>query len=528
MTASESEQLPAVAFGLKQQAMDEAPVGITISDLSLPDNPLVYVNDAFVRMTGYSKEFALGRNCRFLQGEDTDEEKIAEMARAVEERESVTVEVLNYTRTGEEFWNEVSIAPLRNGAGEVTHFVGFQTDVTDRKRAELAAETERENLAHLLDRINGLLEGVTSELVGAVNGNEVEHAVCACITETTPYAAAWIGKTDVTGERIEATGTADEEVGVVPGESIDLTEAEGVAEAIASGDLRVLQSDHVLPDDPGITGEVAVVPLRYGDAEYGALFAHARDVGSFNDRETAVLESLGRMVATALNAHESKRIISADNVVEIELLIRDRDFFFVDLADRSGSTIEYAGSVYREGSLITFVTTDGDPESITELAPDAPEISEASIVGEGGESALVELHVATESIVSELADRGAKTNAITATEREAHLEVELPAGADARSVVNRIQDRYPRTELRRYQERERPPTTKREFIANLEDRLTDQQFTALQRAYVGGYYDWDRGTNGDELAGSMGVSRPTFHQHLRAAERKLVEEFFEG
>jgi predicted DNA binding protein len=50
----------------------------------------------------------------------------------------------------------------------------------------------------------------------------------------------------------------------------------------------------------------------------------------------------------------------------------------------------------------------------------------------------------------------------------------------------------------------------------------------LQRAYVGGYYDWNRGTNGDELAESMDVSRPTFHQHLRAAERKLVEEFFEG
>jgi len=528
MTVSEAEQLPTVAFDLKEQAMDEAPIGITISDVSLPDNPLVYVNDAFVRTTGYSKEFALGRNCRFLQGEDTSEEKVAKMARAVEEREPVTVVVRNYTKDGEEFWNEVTIAPLRNEAGEVTHFVGFQADVTDRKRVELAVETERENLTHLLERINGLLEGVTSELVGAVNGNEIEGAVCTCITETTPYAAAWIGETDLTGERIEPTAAAEERAGLVPEGSIDLAVAERLAATIDAGELRVLPADEVIPDREPSASEIAVVPLRYGDAEYGALFVHAEKAGSFNDRETAVLASLGRMVATALNAHESKRIISTDNVVEIELLIRDREFLFVDLANRSGSTIEYAGSVYRDGSAIMFVTTDGDPETVAECARNAPDVSEASIVGEEGESALIELHVATESIVSELADRGAKTNAIRTIDGEAHVEIELPAGADARSIVRRIQERHPRTELRRYQERERPPTTKREFIADLEDRLTDQQFTALQRAYVGGYYDWDRGTNGDELAESMGVSRPTFHQHLRAAERKLVEEFFEG
>ena len=528
MTASEAEKLPTVAFDIKEQAMDEAPVGITISDVSLPDNPLVYVNDAFVRTTGYSRQFALGRNCRFLQGENTDEKKVAEMARAVEERESVTVEVRNYTRDGEEFWNEVTIAPLRNEGGEVTHFVGFQADVTDRKRAELAVENERENLAYLLERINGLLEGVTSELVEGVNRSEIEKAVCTCITETTPYAAAWIGETDVAGDRIEPVAMAGEATELVPESSVEIDDADGLSVAMETGELRVLNATRVFPDRRRSTDEVAVVPLKYGDADYGGLFVHAMDVGSFNDRETAVLESLGRMVATALNAHESKRIISTNNVVEMELLIHDQGFFFVDLATRSGSTIEYAGSVYREGSLNTFITTDGDAESVVELATDSPEIDEASVVGQEAGSALIELHVATASIVSELAEQGAKTNSITATDGEAHLEIELPAGADARSIVQRIKDRHPRTDLRRYQERERPPTTKREFIADLEDRLTDQQFTALQRAHVGGYYDRDRGTNGDELAESMGVSRPTFHQHLRAAERKLVEEFFEG
>jgi PAS domain S-box-containing protein len=518
------EQLPAVAFGVKERAMDEAPVGITIADASLPDDPLVYVNDAFVRMTGYSKEFALGRNCRFLQGEDTQQEPIAEMAKAVDEEVPVTVELRNYRQDGEQFWNEVTIAPLRNERGEVTHFVGFQADVTDRKQAELAVERERENLAALLERIDGLLAGVTSELVGAANREEIERAVCDCITGTTPYGLAWIGEVGLSGEALESNAIS----GVDASEDIriDLADAPDLADALESGELRVLPGDAVRPNRDA--GEVAVVPLTYGDTEYGALLVHADEAGTFNDRETAVLESLGRTIATAFNAHESKRIISTDNVVEIELAVSDRGFFPVDLAARSGSALEYAGSVYRDGSPTAFFTTDGDPEAVAELAVDSPDVTSVSVVGGDGESALLELQVEAGSIVAELAERGAKTNAITASEDEGRIEFELPVAADARSVVERIQDRYPDSELIRYQERARPPTTKREFIAGLEDRLTDQQFTALQRAYVGGYYDWNRGTNGDELAESMGLSRPTFHQHLRAAERKLVEEFFDG
>jgi len=526
MTASQWDQLPEASFEIKERALDEAPVGITISDTSHPDNPLVYVNDQFVRMTGYSKEFALGRNCRFLQGEETAEEPVARMARAVEKREPLTVEVRNYRKNGEQFWNEVTIAPLRNEAGEVTHFVGFQADITDRKGAELAVERERKNLSKLIERIDGLLESVSQELVSSVNRTEVEDAVCSCITETTPYDIAWIGRVDITGDHLESTGLSSTRPDVSE-LRIDLADAPDLRSAIDGDELRVLPEETVGMDDASGPGEVAVVPLRYGNTAYGALLVHADTMGTFNEREAAVLESLGRMIATAFNAHESKRILTTDSVVEIEFSVRDRAFFFVDLSARTGSTLEYAGSVYREGVPITFFTTDGDPETVAEMASESPEITEAIVMGDGKGSTLLEFHLGTESTVTELAERGAKTRSITATDGEGRIEIELPADADARSVVERITDSYPNTELVRYQERERPPTTKREFIADLEERLTDQQFTALRRAFLGGYYDRKRGTNGDELAESMGISRPTFHQHLRAAERKLVAEFFD-
>jgi len=137
---------------LKERAMDEAPVGITISDPSLPDNPVIYANAAFERITGYPVEEVVGRNCRFLQGEDTDPETVSRMRRAVDNWDPVTVELRNYRRNGEEFWNQVTIAPIYDEAGEPSHYVGFQQDVTDRKRAEESLETERDRLA-LLNQI---------------------------------------------------------------------------------------------------------------------------------------------------------------------------------------------------------------------------------------------------------------------------------------------------------------------------------------------------------------------------------------
>ena len=122
---------------LKNRAMDEAPVGILISDPDQPDNPAVYVNDQFTEMTGYPEASVLGRNCRFLQGEATRSEPVGELRAAVDAERPVSVELRNYRRDGTEFWNRVTVAPIENDAGEVTNYVGFQEDVTERKEHEL-------------------------------------------------------------------------------------------------------------------------------------------------------------------------------------------------------------------------------------------------------------------------------------------------------------------------------------------------------------------------------------------------------
>jgi len=135
---------------LKDRALASAAEGITISDFRLPDNPLIYANRGFEEITGYPPEESIGRNCRFLQGPDTDEESLEEIRAAIAEGRSCVVELLNYRRDGTPFWNRLSLTPLRDEGGEVTHFIGVQSDVTRRRRAEDALRETNS----LLERAN--------------------------------------------------------------------------------------------------------------------------------------------------------------------------------------------------------------------------------------------------------------------------------------------------------------------------------------------------------------------------------------
>ena len=123
-------------LAIKDRALAAAAEGITISDARLPDNPLVYINAGFERLTGYSSRSMLGKNCRFLQGSETDPVARNDIRRALKERKECTVEILNFRKDGTPFWNRLSITPVRDASGQVTHFIGIQSDITVSKVAE--------------------------------------------------------------------------------------------------------------------------------------------------------------------------------------------------------------------------------------------------------------------------------------------------------------------------------------------------------------------------------------------------------
>ncbi len=129
---------------LKERAMDEANVGIQITDATQDDNPLVYVNEGFEEQTGYDRDEVLGRNSRFLQGPDTDAATIETLRTAVANDEPVTVEIQNYRKDGSSYWNRLSLAPVHDDDGTLRNYVGIQQDVTERRRrTEMLEDRQR-------------------------------------------------------------------------------------------------------------------------------------------------------------------------------------------------------------------------------------------------------------------------------------------------------------------------------------------------------------------------------------------------
>jgi len=157
---------------LKERAMDKAPVGITITDPDREDNPLVYMNERFQEITGYT-ESVIGRNLRFLQGEETDPDTRAALREAIDADEPISVDIVNYRKNGERFWNKLDIAPVRED-GDVASYVGFQVDITDRKIRERRLDVLNRVLAHNMRNKMNVIEGHTSLLRDRYDGEPPE------------------------------------------------------------------------------------------------------------------------------------------------------------------------------------------------------------------------------------------------------------------------------------------------------------------------------------------------------------------
>ena len=128
------------------QILDTCVNGITLADPDQEDLPIVYANEAFELITGYSVEETLGRNCRFLQGDDREQEELEKIRCAIREHKSVTVTLRNYRKNGELFHNRFTIRPLFDREGRLIYFLGLQHDVTN----QVQAEEELERLNQLL------------------------------------------------------------------------------------------------------------------------------------------------------------------------------------------------------------------------------------------------------------------------------------------------------------------------------------------------------------------------------------------
>lgn len=524
------ERSYSVSASVKDRAMDVAPVGIVLSDPHTADNPLIYVNDTFVEITGYSREEIIGQNCRFLQGSETADEPVRHMREAIDAEEPVTVELRNYRANGDTFWNEVTIAPVRDESGDLLHFVGFQSDVTERKEAERALKKRTDELEHLIDRLDGLIHDITEELMHATSRDETEMAICERLAATNPYCFAWVGVLNPAEDTIEPTNWAGELDGLTS-EPLLGSVSSRLGAALETGDVESVTEKRHLQElgAPDSVAASAIIPLNYRTQQYGVLVVGSNTQQLLQTPEPAVLGALGRTIATAIHAAQTRRQLAEDTRVVAEFLIRTTDLTAIAIADQFDASLTYEGGIeQRDGSVSMFYTIDTVSQDFQQAVSAIDAVESITVLRTLTDRQLIEIRESPPCLVSWLAELGARVANLAIESSQARLELEIIQNVDARAIVDRIQDRYPQSELVAYRTEERPPQTRNDFVEQLNDQLTDQQRLALSRAFLSGFYDRQRSTTGEELAESMDISRATFHQHRRTAERKLIETFFDG
>ncbi len=519
---------------LARQTLDTLPLNIAILDA---EGTILFTNEAWDEFYGVGpSEYDDFVGVNYFDSMDTENDEYAKEALAGlrevidGERDLFTLEYPCHTPNQKQ-WFTMRAAPLPNhdeGSVVVAHI-----DITQRKLAEIETREKSQHLEHLMSRIDGLVSEVMEGVLQADTREEIEQTVCERLVDVGRYSCAWVGRIDMRTEALSPTASTSEYQGEV---EIDLERDDPAVRAVETGETQVVQDvttadlapahETTLLNEPGA---IACFPLVYGDSRYGSLTVGTADSGAFDERELAVLEVLSRTVSTAINAIEGRRIIATDSVVEMELVIRNEGLFFGDLSAALDCRLTYEGSVYEDdGSVVMlFVVEDADGSEVIEAARAHDGVESVTHVSEGTGESVIEFTVEEPPLVSELAERGAETTAITADDGAVRVTLELPASANPRAVIEQLTEQYPSTDLIARRERERSSQTKQELVADIEQRLTGRQRMAIQKAYLGGFFDWPRTISGEDLAESMDISPSTYHQHLRTAERKVLATLFD-
>ncbi|WP_436910943.1 PAS domain S-box protein [Halosimplex marinum] len=440
---------------------------------------------------------------------------------------------------GSRVWVQVSAAPLTDGDGADRVVVAVE-DITRQKDRERRLREQNEQLERL-DRINAVIRRIDQALVRATTRREIDEAVCEALAAADPYRSAWIG--DVSASSDEVTPRAH------GGDVADYLDAIAVTRSAEPGGRgpagrairsRSVQVTHDVNTDPAFEGvraaaaahgvrSAASVPLVYDGTIYGVLTVYADERGAFDDTEQDVLGELGATIGHAINAVTTRQALVADRVTELRLAVDDDRHFFSALSAALDCEVAFEGATVQADETFRYYLTvaGADPDDVLGFADGFAGVESARVVSVGpdGES-LLEATLDAESAFGVIADHGGAVRSASAAGGTCEVVAELPVAADVRAVVDALDEAFADIEVRAQRDRERDGSDAVASGPSFDADLTDRQRTAIETAYYAGFFEWPRESTGEEVAESLGVSAPTFHKHLRVAERKLLAARF--
>ena len=424
---------------------------------------------------------------------------------------------------------------------ELFHILAANTEAAlDRaEREQLLREHDRtltqqnEELTRL-NHTNEIVREINHGVAQASTRAEIETTVCDRLADTERYCFAWIATAeddppeptawagvDATFvDRIRDDGDRAPEIGLVR----DTLEADAVR--IVRNVLEADGWDRRRKEALTYGYQtILAVPLADSERQYGVLLVHVTGIDSIGDSELEVLGELGETIGHAIQSVERTRAMLTDSRLELELAVHDSRLLLNRIAEHVEGSVTIEGVIDRDDELVVFVSAPAasDPAALDRWAS----IETLSIVSESDEEVLFELTMTSSPFLETLRSYDVQLRTATATGGTTTVVLEVPHQVEPRSLVEAIREGYPETEL----EARRETTSSRsarQLDTHLEERLTDKQFEALQAAHYSGFFEWPRESTGEDLAAALGVSPPTYHYHLRAAERKLVTLAFDG
>jgi predicted DNA binding protein len=222
---------------------------------------------------------------------------------------------------------------------------------------------------------------------------------------------------------------------------------------------------------------------------------------------------------------------ASDSAVELELDLRDRDCFFVHASAVADCRVDLEHMVNRsDDRLLEHFTVDGvDPDRVLSMTEETTAIDAARLISRRPDGGLFEFVVSGPCVTTTLADTGAIARAVSADGGVGTVVADVPGHVDVRRVVEQFREHYPESDVAacRNADGPLPVRTDRGIHATMTDQLTTKQQEVLRTAYLSGYFAWPRRTTAAECADALGIAQPTFSQHLRAAQAKVIGRLFE-
>ncbi|MDS0282477.1 PAS domain-containing protein [Haloarcula onubensis] len=409
-------------------------------------------------------------------------------------------------------------------------------DITERKADEVQLAAQRDELARLND-INALIRGVHRTVVGATDRETVERAVCEGLVASESYPVALT--TRFTGEPTEvehAAGLPDDALATL--RAAGATRLETAIDRTATADTVTVLSEvrddashpalRDLAADRGVR-TLAAIPIESDGVVYGVLTVGSTDADAFTGRERAVFAELGRLLGTAIESLQTKRLLYATGFLELELALSAEVEPVAALNDRVGGRWRLDGVVPVEaGRYLLYVDVGDAPLDELERAADGVTGLTGLRRVDTGDTPLFELRVDHDTPVSGLLDAGGRIRDGTIEHGDSRFVVDVTLDTDVRGYLDRLEQRGIEVELLAKREVERTAPAAR-AAGTTDTALTTRQRTVLEAAYLSGYFDWPRRrTTGEELADALDIATSTLHQHLRVASAKVFEQYFDG